>query len=248
MALAIGLTGLAAAVSPTASLAFGVADFRAETLKADGTTLDTQAGGHPYVGVTSFTLNTTGGLPDGDLKEHPRRHPAGPDPQPGGRPDVHRGDPRALPAEHAGRDHRDRRRRAAARRSPSRSRRCPSTTWSPRPGRCRTSRSRSRPSSPAWTSSAASATPTTTASSSRSATSTRTPSIISTKLTFFGVPADHGTGAPRKPFLTNPTVCGPPYTTRLTVEYHAGDTTGVGHHADRARPAATTSRSTRRST
>jgi len=45
-----------------------VSNFRAQTLKADGVTLDTQAGGHPAYGVTSFSLNSTGGLPDGDLK------------------------------------------------------------------------------------------------------------------------------------------------------------------------------------
>src|SRR5258705_61873 len=44
---------------------FGVQSFSATTLQSDGTTLFTQAGGHPSFGVTSFTIKTAGGLPDG---------------------------------------------------------------------------------------------------------------------------------------------------------------------------------------
>jgi len=64
---------LAAVISvmatPTAAhAAFGVQSFHAETRQSDNVTLFTQAGGHPSFGVTSFTINTTaGGLPDGGL-------------------------------------------------------------------------------------------------------------------------------------------------------------------------------------
>lgn len=48
---------------------FGIQDFTAEVRKADNTTLETQAGAHPFVGVTSFTFNSTASGPDGHVKD-----------------------------------------------------------------------------------------------------------------------------------------------------------------------------------
>src|SRR2546421_10402318 len=56
-------------VAPVAHAAFGISDFKADVFKADGTTVETQAGAHPFTGVTSFTFNTTAlGTPDGNVK------------------------------------------------------------------------------------------------------------------------------------------------------------------------------------
>ncbi|HST54789.1 MAG TPA: hypothetical protein VLJ42_02700 [Solirubrobacteraceae bacterium] len=41
-----------------AQAAFGVASFTANVVQSDGTTLETQAGSHPFEGYTTFTLNT----------------------------------------------------------------------------------------------------------------------------------------------------------------------------------------------
>jgi hypothetical protein len=61
--LALGL------LAPAAHAAFGIQDFTAEVRKADNTTLETQAGAHPFVGVTSFTFNSTATGPDGHVKD-----------------------------------------------------------------------------------------------------------------------------------------------------------------------------------
>src|SRR3954452_24731063 len=61
--------GLFLAAAPAADAAFGIQDFTAEVRKADNTTLETQAGAHPFVGVTSFTFNTTSSGPDGHVKD-----------------------------------------------------------------------------------------------------------------------------------------------------------------------------------
>jgi hypothetical protein len=62
--------GLFLAVAPSAAhAAFGIQDFTAEVRKADNTTLETQAGAHPFVGVTSFTFNSTASGPDGHVKD-----------------------------------------------------------------------------------------------------------------------------------------------------------------------------------
>jgi hypothetical protein len=63
---AVAALGTAA---PAAQAAFGVSDFKADVFKADGTTVETQAGAHPFTGVTSFRFNTTAlGTPDGNVK------------------------------------------------------------------------------------------------------------------------------------------------------------------------------------
>jgi hypothetical protein len=54
--------------APAAQAAFGVSDFKADVYKADGTTVETQAGAHPFTGVTSFTFNSTVLGPDGNVK------------------------------------------------------------------------------------------------------------------------------------------------------------------------------------
>ena len=59
------------AVAPAANAAFGISDFKADVFKADGTTVETQAGAHPFTGVTSFSFNTTTlpPGPDGNVKD-----------------------------------------------------------------------------------------------------------------------------------------------------------------------------------
>jgi hypothetical protein len=47
--------------------------------------------------------------------------------------------------------------------------------------------------------------------------------LVSSQLTFWGVPSDHG-AANAKPFITLPTACGTPGTTKLTVESWQGNT------------------------
>ncbi len=71
----LAVLGLAA-VTPAAHASFGVAGFTAQVQKAD-TSLETQAGAHPFVGVTAFTFNTTGGNPDGNVKDVRVDLPAG---------------------------------------------------------------------------------------------------------------------------------------------------------------------------
>src|SRR3954452_17778460 len=61
--------GLSLAAAPAAHASFGIQDFTAEVRKADNTTLETQAGAHPFVGVTSFTFNSTATGPDGHVKD-----------------------------------------------------------------------------------------------------------------------------------------------------------------------------------
>src|SRR5690349_7226988 len=64
------VVGLILAVAaPAAHADFGIQDFTAEVKKADDTTLETQAGAHPFVGVTSFTFNSTASGPDGHVKD-----------------------------------------------------------------------------------------------------------------------------------------------------------------------------------
>lgn len=62
--LALGVT------APAAGAAFGVAAFNAEARKSSNPgDLETQAGAHPFEGVTDFTFNTNGlGMPDGNVK------------------------------------------------------------------------------------------------------------------------------------------------------------------------------------
>ena len=74
------LTALTAlgVTSPAAHAAFGVQSFTAEARKsATPGDLDTQAGSHPFVGVTDFTLNNTLGIPDGNVKNVRVDLPAG---------------------------------------------------------------------------------------------------------------------------------------------------------------------------
>ena len=74
---AIGaLLALATAV-PAAHAQFGIESFTAEVLEADGTFYE-QAGGHPYVGVSDFTVNTDEtGAPEGGTRDIHLDVPAG---------------------------------------------------------------------------------------------------------------------------------------------------------------------------
>ena len=66
LVVAVAVLGIAA---PAANAAFGISDFTADVYKSDGTTVETQAGAHPFTGVTSFKFNTTAlGTPDGNVK------------------------------------------------------------------------------------------------------------------------------------------------------------------------------------
>src|SRR3954453_23423778 len=67
---AVLIAVLAGLFAPSrAHAAFGVSQFVAEVRNQDGT-LYKQAGGHPFVGVTDFSFNTTAtGAPDGNVKE-----------------------------------------------------------------------------------------------------------------------------------------------------------------------------------
>ncbi len=79
---AVALTLGFAALPAPAGAAFGISSFSAQVRNADSS-LATQAGGHPFVGITSFTLNTVGGAPDGNVKDVRVDIPAGlvPNPQ-----------------------------------------------------------------------------------------------------------------------------------------------------------------------
>lgn len=65
----ITLALLCAWAPAAAHAAFGIKTFSAQVKQADDS-LATQAGSHPFVGVTSFTMNTTSsGAPDGSLQD-----------------------------------------------------------------------------------------------------------------------------------------------------------------------------------
>jgi len=74
--VALLATVASAVFAPVADAAFGVSGFSARVEKAD-TTLETQAGGHPYVGITAFTFNATGNTPDGNVRDVRVDLPAG---------------------------------------------------------------------------------------------------------------------------------------------------------------------------
>jgi hypothetical protein len=65
---AVLLLTLLTAATP-AHAAIVVTDFKAEVRESDHTTLVTQAGDHPYEGVTSFTFKNTLGIPDEHVKD-----------------------------------------------------------------------------------------------------------------------------------------------------------------------------------
>lgn len=212
----------AALLVPASASAFGVEEFHADTLEADGTTTYTQAGGHPPLGVTSFRLSDTGGLPDGDLKEVRVDIPPGLIPNPEAVPKCMAAEPAFCPAEtRVGTVE-----IVAVMKPvpvPLPVPPLPVYNMVPPPGKVSDFAFGIPGINPRvdiiggvrdtsdygvfFTISDIDA----------------APSILSNKLTFWGVPADHGTGAPRRPFLTTPTFCGPPVTTKLTVESHEGD-------------------------
>ena len=213
-----------AAVLPSAAQAFGVSNFRAQTLEADGTTLYTQAGGHPPLGVTSFTLNqSTPGLPDGDLKNVRVDVPPGLIPNPEAVPKCALADPTLCPlATRVGSVDIV----AAVRPLPIALPLPTLPVYNMVPPAGKVSD---------FAFGAPLLAPRIDIIGGVRDTSdygvyftisdlATTPAVISNTLTFWGIPADHGTGAPRKPFLTNPTFCGPPQTTHLAVEDHDGNT------------------------
>jgi hypothetical protein len=67
--VSIGLLLAVAATAPAAEAAFGIQSFEAEVLESDGTTFYEQAGGHPALGTTDFTVNTTANVPDGNVRD-----------------------------------------------------------------------------------------------------------------------------------------------------------------------------------
>ena len=62
----LAAVAVAALLPASSHAAFGVQSFSATTQNAD-TSLFTQAAGHPFNGITAFTLNSVGGLPDGGV-------------------------------------------------------------------------------------------------------------------------------------------------------------------------------------
>ena len=189
------LLGFAAAPQH-ARAAFGVSDFVAEVRDQDGDASHAGRRATPTSASSNFTVNTTGGTPDGNVKDVRVDVPPGLISNPEATPKCTDVQYAASPARP--------RPSSAPRRSrailplPSRRRsRSRSTTWCRPPGASPTSRSASRCSPRAPTSSAAFAAAATTASSSRSSTSRRRRRSITSKLTFWGVPADPAHDAER---------------------------------------------------
>jgi hypothetical protein len=70
LAVLVAAVAALGAAAPAANADFGISSFKADVYKADGTTVETQAGAHPFTGVTSFAFNTTPlGTPDGNVKD-----------------------------------------------------------------------------------------------------------------------------------------------------------------------------------
>jgi hypothetical protein len=68
---ALMASALFLAATAAAQADFGIANFRAGVYQSDGTTLDLQAGDHPFQGVSSFTFNTdpSTGAPQDNVKD-----------------------------------------------------------------------------------------------------------------------------------------------------------------------------------
>jgi hypothetical protein len=78
VAMAVGVVMLGLLVAPAANASFGVAQWEAGTCTSDvprctysspSGQFFTQAAGHPPVGLTNFVFNTTGGVPDDNVKD-----------------------------------------------------------------------------------------------------------------------------------------------------------------------------------
>lgn len=219
------------ALAPAAAQAdFGVQSFSATTLEADGTTLFTQAGGHPSLGVTSFTIKTVGGLPDGGfpggvLKNIHVDIPPGVLANPESLPKCSSPTPTLAtcgPGSQIGVT------TILALVSAAPAITAPITVpvfnMEPLPGQVST-----------FSFSLGVAAPRVDIEGGIRDTGdygptydirnlSGTPPVMGSTLTFWGVPAEHTTGGSPNPFVTLPTVCGPPYTTKLTLESQTGAT------------------------
>lgn len=227
LALAAAVSAAALLPSP-ARAAFGVQSFSATTQNAD-TSLFTQAAGHPFTGITAFTLNSAGGLPDpfpaGILKNIHVEVPPGVVPDPESLPKCASLTPNLANcgvATQIGTTTIDALVNVA-----------PPVT--------------SPVTVPVFNMEAPDGLVSEFAFSLAPFASrvniegtvrdtgdygvvfdirnlSGTPPVMGATLRFWGVPAEHTAGGSPAPFVTTPTFCGPPYTTRLTVESQTGAT------------------------
>ncbi len=221
---------LVMATPSAAHAAFGVQSFSATTLQSDGTTLFTQAGGHPPFGVTAFTIKTVGGLPDGGfpggvLKNIHVDIPPGVLANPESLPKCTSPTP-IIATCGVGSQIGTTTILALVNVSPAVT--VPITVpvfnMEPEVGQV----------SDFAFSLGASAPRVDIVGGIRDTTDygatyditglSGTPPVMGSSLTFWGVPADHTTGGSPNPFVTTPTFCGPPYTTKLTLESQTGAT------------------------
>ncbi len=209
---------------------FGVQSFSAQTLQPDETTLFTQAAGHPFTGITTFTLRTVGGLPDGGfpggvLKNIHVEIPPGLIPNPESLPKCTSPTP-TLATCGVGTQIGTTDILVLVNLAP------PVTTtisvpvfnMEPTPGQVST-----------FAFSLGASAPRVDIEGSVRDTGdyggnfdirnfSGTPPVMGATLRFWGVPGEHTAGGSPAPFITTPTFCGPPYTTRLTVESQTGAT------------------------
>ena len=230
---------LVIATPSSAQADFGIQSFSATTLQSDGTTLFTQAAGHPPLGITSFTTKSTfGGIPDGGI--------------PGGvLKNIHVDIPPGVLA------------------NPESLPKCTSPTpilatcgagtqigittilaftgvgstvpitvpvfnMEPTPGQVSTFAFSLGAPAPRVNIEGGIRDTTDYGATYDIRNLSGTPPVMGSSLTFWGVPADHTAGGSPNPFVTTPTFCGPPYTTKLTLESQTGaiatatDTTPTG--------------------
>ena len=231
---------LAVLLPAAAQADFGVQSFSATTLQSDGTSLFTQAAGHPPLGVTSFTIKTVGGLPDGGF--------------PGGvlkniHVDIPPGvlaDPESLPKCTSptpilatcgpGTQIGTTTILALVNVSPAITApiTVPVFNMEPTPGQASTFAFSLGASAPRVNIEGGIRDTGDYGATYDIRNLSGTPPVMGSSLTFWGVPAEHTTGGSPNPFVTTPTFCGPPYTTTLTLESQTGakatatDTTPTG--------------------
>jgi hypothetical protein len=207
-----------------AHAAFGVQSFSATT-ENDDTTLFTQAAGHPWIGITAFTLNSAGGLPDGGVLKNIRVEiPPGVIPDPESLPKCASATPTLANcgvATQIGTTTVY----ALVSQAPPITQPFTVPVFNMEPALGQVSRfAFILPVGPRVD----------IEGSVRDTTDygvvfdirglTGAPPVMGATLRFWGVPADHTAGGSPLPFFTTPTFCGPPYTTELTVESQTGAT------------------------
>ncbi len=217
--------GLAALIPAGAQAAFGVQSFSATTQNED-TSLFTQAGGHPWLGITSFTIKTVGGLPDGGfpggvLKNIHVQVPPGVIPNPESLPKCNSPVPIVATCGVGTQIGTSDIIGLTAGGTPA-TFSVPVFNMVPLTGQVST-----------FAFSLGAAALRVNIEGGVRDTSdygvffdiknlSGTPPVMGATLNFWGVPSQHTTGGSPKPFLTTPTFCGPPYTTELTLTSQTG--------------------------